>query len=167
MLSATYTITDIKKYLLNDFSFYGYADDIAFASALTVFNEQAELMKVVPIIGRGQYTEIAALDRTGLSETQNYIYLSEIYFSMCEFAKAKNSADIQNVKGSSHAKSVDGVSETVGGGITQSGLKMAAQDYCKLANRYMSLAGYSRNSMARGGVAVASEFYQNDPGVYR
>ena len=167
MLSATYTLTDIKKYLINGFAFYGYATDGAFDTALTIFNEQAELMKVVPLIGRGNHTTIQDQDRTGLSENENYVYLAEIYFSMCEFVKAQNTASIQSVKGSSYSKSVDGVSESIGGGATGSGMELAARDYCKSANRYMSLAGYARNTLARGGVAVASEFYQDDLGVFR
>jgi hypothetical protein len=148
MLSASNTITDVKVHL-RPYAFYGLASDAAFSAILPTYVEEARLRYLLPALGAAEYNTIAAKDKVGLSEEQNYLYQAEVYISAGLFLESRDEQALQSFQGDSVSGSVDGVSRSVSG-IHNSGIRAAARALVQKGLSFMAFAGYGQRRLLRG-----------------
>lgn len=149
MLSATYTISDVKSRLGKEYSFYGYSDDYDFEVALTNINQDVMYIYLYPKIGSDEYTIMAAKDRTSLTETETYLYWAEIYATCYEFLKSKESSDGQLQYSNQESLKVEGYSYTSGTSYGTSPNDKSLNDFYSKMHRYFGLAGYNVMALQR------------------
>ena len=143
MLSATHSMQEMDTVLT--------ADNIPYSAALRpagfvrALNE-AMLKYMYPFISSIDYTIIAALDRTGLSESQEYLFMAEVYFAVSIFIKGLALSDEYNRGGDSSSISIEGYSESVSGA---SGRSRIAGYYLSQGYLYLTLAGYEPMKLKR------------------
>lgn len=137
--------------MVNDYSVFGYSSDAAFVSAIENAIEDVKLLMFYPQIGSSSYAVISALDKSGLSERQEYIYWSEVYFSCYEFVTSNDStSNVTSTASASESLSVEGYSYSSTSDESQeSGVETAARMYYEKGLHYMLLAGYNPNSIQR------------------
>jgi len=149
MLSATYSVADVKTALVRPSAFYGYATDGDFTSAVTVALDQARLLNVLPAIGESLYASIQALNKSGLTLIQEYLYQAEVYFAASAFVSARADSLSQEFSGDSISESVDGVSRSVSG-LSKGGFVTAGASYSRRGADFLALAGYGGIRLTRG-----------------
>jgi hypothetical protein len=148
MLSSTNTINDIKTKLKNDYSYYGYANDAAFVTALTDSVNEVDLMIIIPKISQGFYDTIQAKDKVNLETREEYIYWAEVFYACCNFLQHE---DITNeAMGGGGSLSVEGYSRSESESGATSRAKSGLQ-YWKKATSLMGLAGYNMMKLQRAG----------------
>jgi len=170
MLSATYTITDIKTKLRNDYAFFGFATDNAFIAALTDcvdivkyddmlpylskssvnFPESQTLMVTGIYSGEAYYNYIASKNKVGLLLGEQYIYKAEIWFACANFIGTMSDDCIFSMNGGSISESTKGYSYSVSD-IKNSGKQEIVKQYYEKAITSLKSAGIDTNSLYRGG----------------
>lgn len=139
MLSETNTITDIKK-RLESFEYYGLDDETEFDVQLTLYVEDVMYERMVPVIGSVRYGEIAAMDKTDISEYEEHIYRAEIFYCVAEFLRKQVQSE--------RSKECRVTEERTG---NQKGL--VEKDFINDAVRSLERAGYTRTtSISRYGI---------------
>lgn len=159
MLSATYSVSDVKAKLRRGFAFYSFADDDAFTDAITEALSEVRFEIVYPRIGSDYYASVAALDKTGLSETQEQLYWAEVYFAAGRFLAGAHYYDTQELTGGSESVSIDGFSRSVTAstGSTQYGKQALSSHFRDRAETMMIYAGYARTlQRGDGGIYAGS-----------
>ena len=143
MLSESSSMQDMDTVLT--------VDDISFSSSLRpegfkrALNE-AKIKYLYPFVGETLYAEIQALNKTGFTLDQEYIYMAETYFAVGIFVGGLATASKFSTEGDSHSFSIEGYSESVSG---ISGRGKVAKNYVMEGYHYLSLAGYNPMKIRR------------------
>jgi len=138
MLSATYSITDIKKEF-ETYGKYGYSTDAEFVTALTNAIGTVERERLIPIMTEGTYDAYALLDKTGLTTLQQNIYYAEIYFAAAEFILLHNRRAKYNRVAMNESRGQGEVSSSMSGATGKSSV---AQDYIQRAEFLIAAGGF-------------------------
>jgi len=172
MLSATNTVTDIKAKLRNTYSFYGFASDAVFISAIEESVDTVKYDVMYPALssiqenaiaeigpgisynnlasGKSFYDLIAAKDKVNLNVVEEYIYWAEVWLSMSELIGALSDDFQYNVNGDSESISTEGYSSSVSG-LDKSGKLALANKYYLKGYGFLVKAGVQQTSLWRGG----------------
>ncbi len=149
MLSASYTISDVKARLVNPYSYYGYASDAPFTAALTTIAEDVKLLYFYPKIGQTQYDIIAALNKTGLTTWQIYLYWAEVWTICYMFLAARGAQTTQLQNNSNERLTVEGYTYQTSAGSGSSQGDLSYKFFKGKAFEYWALAGFNINSIQR------------------
>lgn len=149
MLSSTYTITDVKLKLRNDYAFFGYTTDALFVSALTSVASDVTLVYFYPRIGKTEYDRIKALNKAGLSETEEYLYWAEVYTICSEFLKGEVARTGQMQTSSNERLTVEGYTYQTGGSSSSSQGDYSLRYYRDKMFSFWKLAGHHLMSLER------------------
>ncbi|PKL35869.1 MAG: hypothetical protein CVV44_20345 [Spirochaetae bacterium HGW-Spirochaetae-1] len=151
MLSENNTIPDIKK-RLESFEYYGLDDDAEFDEQLALCVEDVMYERMVPVIGSVRYDEIAAMDKTDLSEYEDHIYRAEIFYSVAEFLRKQVQSERSKERRVSEER-------------TGNQKAYVEKDFIDDAVRSLGRAGYNRTvSISRFG--IAETWHYEDPDDY-
>jgi len=145
MLSETYEIEDMKKEL-EAFQTYGYDNESKFQEDLEYAIDIAKLERMEPVIGEDTYDALEALDKTGLSTTELYVYRAEVYFSIAEFYLLHGRRDKYRRRAARESRTQGDVTFSTLGTI---GKEMAANDYIEKAKWSLAEGGYDFQQGAR------------------
>lgn len=149
MLSVTNEINDIIA-RLDIPNTYGYIDLDEMKAALPTFIEDAMNDYMIPAIGTARYSAISDKDKTGLSETETYIYNAELWFSISMFLLTMGQQRTQKKDSTSVTYSQSGVNKTYSG---PNGMITSAGYYHNRAMKQMNNAGYFyTRSISRNGL---------------
>jgi hypothetical protein len=159
MLSATYTITDVKAELVNGYAYYGYADDNAFVAQLTRRVADARLIDLIPIITQGFYDSIAAKDKVNLELKETYIYQAEIFFTVARFLKKESLIINQSNTGGEESITTEGYSRTITtSSVGTTGKTVMGEYFEKEAIRCLAMAGYKNMYQLQRGNSMLSGY---------
>lgn len=139
MLSTTYELTDMKEELRPDYSYYDFDSQGEMDNALEYAITRVKREKMLNIIDSDTYDEIAALDRTGLDDTQEALYYAEVYYALGMFFEIKSNQEWYKRKGRTESRSEGKMSWTVDG---KTGLEYLSDEYYGRAELYVSTTGY-------------------------
>lgn len=155
MLSTTNSVTDVKARLENIYSYYGYTSQLQFTNAINTALEDAQYLKMFPVIGSDYYGDIQAKDKVGLDEIETYLYLAEVHYACVNFLNRR--ATSMSSSSSSSTKSrlkVEGYEyeEESGSsdGDSSADMRSAIKEFNNKAVHYMTLAGYNPYQLKRG-----------------
>jgi hypothetical protein len=149
MLSVTYTVADVKTKLGNDYSFFGYSNDVVFSQALQSIAEDVVMIYFYPKIGSSAYATIAAKNKSGLLELELYLYWAEIYTICVEFLKSKSATEGQLQMNPSEMLSVEGYRYQTSGGNGSAPGHDSLRFYHDKMFGYWKLAGFNILSLER------------------
>jgi len=148
MLSVTNTIKDAKANL-KTYDEYNFANDQDFKRAIRRLEIPVQLETMYPTIGEGLYNSISAKDKVGLTLTEKYLYYAEVSFLCAAFLSEMDRKEAQDRSGDSGSYSVEGYSQTITG--KSSGYADASWDFHNEGRSYIMRAGYTLNTLKRGG----------------
>jgi len=157
MLSVTYEIVDIKARLDKIYSDYDFATNDLFNQALALAVENAMYEQMLGFISQGLYDSLKALDKTGLSLQQSYIYRAEVCFSCYQFLKSRAQIEDQSRSGNSESISTDGYSRSISGEIGVNGYAISADQYLKDGKNNLAMAGVKTTLQLKRGNSNLSE----------
>lgn len=149
MLSATYTIADVKAKLENDYLFYGYTTDLMFSRALQSISEDVMMTYFFPKIGITDYNTIATKNKSSLTELELYLYWAEIYTVCVEFLKSRTAKEGQLQMNSSEMLAVEGYRYQAGSGSGSAPGHNSLKYYFDKMFGYWKLAGFNILSLER------------------
>ena len=138
MLSSTYEIEDMKKEL-EPYNIYDYKEETKFQTDLEYAIDTAKFERMEPVIGEDQYDALEALDKTGLSTTELYVYRAEVYFAIAEFYLLHGRRDKYRRRAARESRTQGDVTFSTLGTI---GKEMAANDYIEKAKWSLAEGGY-------------------------
>lgn len=150
MLSSTYTLSDIKRKLANDYSFYEYDTESFYEDALESVCEDVERLWFYPRIGSTEYSTISAKDKVDLTYYETNLYWAEVFTVCVEFLKRKSAESSQLQSVSNESLTVEGYSYKInsgGGGASQN--DSSIKNYWEMMYMYWKLAGYNLTSLER------------------
>lgn len=150
MLSATYTVSDVKSRLVNTYDYFGYTSDAAFESAIETTAQDVMWLYFYPRIGDTEYDRIAAKDRSSLTNYETYLYWAEVYTICYEILRWVESIQSQLQTADSESLSVEGYSystKTSSGQSQRSTLSL--RSYFDKMVSYWSMAGFNLNALQR------------------
>jgi hypothetical protein len=150
MLSATYTVSDVKAKLVNSYDYFGYVSDAAYTAAIESTCEDVMRLYFYPRIGEDDYNTIAAKNRVGLTSYETSLYWAEVYTVAYQLLKWVESYQNQLMTSSSEALTVEGYSykTSSGTGNSTSSNKALRAYYDKMFS-YWALAGWNLSSLQR------------------
>lgn len=148
MLSATYTVSDVKAKLRKGYAFYGYTDDAAFTSDIESTASDVYLLYFLPRIGETAYNNIADKDKVDLTVQETYFYWAEVYTICYLILQNLTSDENQLSLSGNESLRVEGYQYTVSSSET-SGNDSSLSHYHGLMYRYWMLAGYNLNGLQR------------------
>jgi hypothetical protein len=149
MLSATWSIIDVKDRLVNTYDFYSYASDDDFETELETIAEDVVLQYFYPKIGQDAYEDIQIKDKIDLDETETYLYWAEVYTICNEFLKFKEVVSGQLQTSSQETLKVEGYSYSTGGSSNSSPSQFSRRWYRDHMRSYWKLAGYDIMALER------------------
>lgn len=138
MLSATYTMTDIKNELEN-YDVYGYENQSEFETNLEFALDIAIRDRIYPIIDETLYDVLADEDKTGLSTQQLYVYWAEIYYAVAEFCLFHARRDKYKRRSARETRTQGDVTYS---NIGMTGKEMMAYDYISKGDKSLAEGGY-------------------------
>lgn len=159
MLSATYTIADVKTKLVNDYLFFDYTGDALFVTALTSVAEDVERIYFVPRLGQDDYDEIADKDKVSLTPYETALYWAEVYTICVEFLKWQSAKAEQLRNYSNETLKVEGYSHQISTGQGSSGADFSLKFYKDKMYMYWKYAGFDMFSLSRT-CTIFGDFYQ-------
>jgi hypothetical protein len=151
MLSASYSIIDIKAELRKDYTFFGYDDDACFRSDLTRVIDDVTRRYYIPRIGQTEYDRIAAKNKVSLTVYETDLYWAEVFTVCYEFIHRRSSEQGMLQNSSDETLTVEGYTHRLGGG-GGSGISQGdnvLRDYWSIAFEYWKLAGYNLSALER------------------
>ena len=149
MLSETNTIPDVLERLENVYSYYGYSNDDEFENALETIAYDVKLIVMYPKLGSTEYARIAALDKVGLSETEEYLYWAEVYSICYEFLKLRLRITGQLQTSADESLRVEGYEYKTGASSTISPNDLALNGYKDKMIAFFKSAGYDLMALQR------------------
>ena len=164
MLSATNSVDDVKTYLENDYSDFGFASDALFEAAITRALTDVQYLIMYMVLGSSAYAVTAAKDKVGLSEKETYIYYAEVYYACAEFMKSRkstessiaSSADTERLQIEGYEYEVTNGSGSSGGSSAKS---TSIKEYYDKAVGYLCRAGVNPHTLKKGDSIYASTDY--------
>ncbi len=172
MLSVSYSVADVKATLRRTYSDYGFATEEIYTAAVEEALRDVEFLWMYPVLGTTYYATIKALDRTGLSTLETYLYWSEIYFSCSGFLKKQDAVISDEGAGAvSENLEVEGYryessTGTSGNSSSNSTNSRAVKDYYEKAVGYMCNAGWNPHQLQKAGGALEGYFVEPTYGTY-
>jgi hypothetical protein len=158
MLSSTNTIIDVKKEL-EIYSFYDYSEDTEFGNAITYASEEAARL-IKKYISESYYSEVQALNKTGLDIYQEYIYQAEICFICFCFLSLHDRKELYKRKAAQESISQDGVTRSSSG---PTGKAMAADAYYTKGLQNLRDAGYQMGiRLGRNAMSAETNMYPRE-----
>jgi len=151
MLSATWTIEDVKAKLGKTYSFYDYNSDDEFEEALIGVAEDVKYLYMYPHVGTDDYEDIVDKDKVALTRYEMYVYLAEVYYICYEFIVTDNRTRGQREDSTgSESLRVEGYqysSNNSTGSYSQADESKNA--FLSKANAFMSQAGFDLYGLER------------------
>lgn len=149
MLSASYTISDVKSRLMNVYSYYGYTSDALFTAAIVNVANDVMVLYFYPKIGQTEYDRIALLNRSGLSTWETYLYWAEVWTICYSFLGARAAQTTQLQTSSNERLTVEGYTYQISAGSGASQGDSSYSFFKTKAFEFWALAGYNINSLQR------------------
>jgi len=153
MLSATYTVEDIKAVLRKTYDYYNYATNDEFEADLNLIINDVMRLYFYPKIGKTRYDEIADKDKTGIDfdtdPYEEYLYWAEVYTVCHEFNKFLTRTDNQQQNSTAESLRVEGYSYSTKGSTSSSLGAKATTDFWDMASQYWKKAGFDLNGLQR------------------
>jgi len=149
MLSSTSTVTDVKYKLENDYSFFGFASDAAFVSAITSVADDILRTYFIPKIGQQEYDVIKAKDKVGLTEYQINLYWAEVFTICYELIRWRTAKNTQMQSSADESLSVEGYTYKSGSAAGSSPGDTSIKFYFGKMFTYWKLAGFNIQALER------------------
>lgn len=149
MLSSTYSITDTKERLINDYSVFGLVSDAAYTTALTNSFNDIKLSKMYPIIGAATYAVIEAKNKVSLETYEELTYWAEVFYVCADFLEYIGSFNESSSSGATESLTVEGYSYSTSNDDILSGPKKSAEYWLSKANLSLIQAGYNINQLQK------------------
>jgi hypothetical protein len=149
MLSASYTISDVKSRLSNVYSYYGYASDALFTAAIVNMANDVMVLYFYPKIGQTEYDRIALLNKTGLTTWETYLYWAEVWTICYNFLGTRAAQTTQLQTNSNERLTVEGYTYQTSAGSGASQGDVSYSFFKTKAFEYWALAGFNINSLQR------------------
>lgn len=150
MLSSTYTITDIKADLVQEYDYYGYTSDASWTAELSRLLNYIYLNYFLERVGETSYSTIAAKDKTDLTDYETYLYWAEVYITCYHFLKEKRAQSSQLQSQINESLKVEGYQYTANSGFASvSEGSKSEHHYFSKAFTMFKRAGFNIMSLER------------------
>lgn len=150
MLSATYTIADVKIKLVQTYDSWGYASDADYETAIESVADDVMRIYFYPRIGQTSYETVAAKDKSGLAEYEVNLYWAEIYSICYEMLKWMTTTSGALSNSSEESLTVEGYSyKTKSSSGSTTSTDTSIKNYFDKMATYWKLVGFNLGGLSR------------------